>query len=74
MYTQFFWANQWSKFKACFAIVSIDRMIICAWPAIIVGDYCIKLPLTASFVSIIQPFHSHLFATVTLTFTHASAT
>lgn len=43
MYMRFFWANQWSKFKACFAIISIDRMIIYAWPAIIAGDYCIKL-------------------------------
>lgn len=50
MYEIFLWLTNdrftEAKFKARFVIISIDRMLIYAWPAIIAGDYCIKLSRT----------------------------
>lgn len=60
-----------SRFKAPPLIVFIDRMLIYARFAIIAGDYCIKFSRTVDSDSIIQPFHSRLFAIARLTFMRA---
>jgi len=61
--------DQWSKFKNTPRHWQNDYLCVGRN-----NRFIIKMPRTVSLVSIIQPFYSHLFAIVKLTFTRASVT